>query len=392
LFLKTEQANVNSLFTNIVVDITGDLKSFMNNSSQYLFKAIDTLFNDMATQTVPLGLGVNRMSILVDAAIKDSENPYEVARLVNSLYWKSASEKEFEIVMKKVLAETVSKVFKILIEKKKTDEVSNMLIELVVVQFLARGKTSIFTSETYCSYFDKFTEESEISFGTETDFSDEAKAKLFNAIDFLFSLPACKKNKISSDKLKAIIEHVDQIISIDNEQRDILDHYPQFMKIKDLEVASNYELIQALHQLYIHFRIDKNYPVSNEAALERMLDDYLNEVIAPETTVNNEFKKHMQQYSVMLKIMIAMPRQFPEDHVIDFSNLGTNAYTSFAVQFDKCNFVQMKKFVASLFPKAITAELKFNEADPAAILSFDNITLDKIRANVKVDEKENLYA
>jgi hypothetical protein len=392
-FLKKVQTDANKSFTKIVFDITADLKSFMNNSSAYLLKAIETLLNDIANETAPLDLAADRMSILVDAAIKNSKNPYEVARFVNSLYWKSISNKEIEIAMKKILAETVSKVFKVLIEKKEADEVSKLLIDLVVVQFLAHGKDNIFISDTYCSYFSKLNESSEISFGTATDTAAEAKVKLLNAIDFLFSLSGCKEISISSDKLKTIVEHLDQIISFDNEQRDNLHHYPQFMKIQDIDVASNYELLHTLQQLYTHFRIENQSLPSEEAVLEGMLDNYLNQVIAPETkTINNDFKKSMQEYSVMLKIMIAMPGKFPEDHVIDFSNLGTNAFTSFTTQFDKCNFVQLKKFVASLFPKAITAEMKFNESDPAAIPSFDNITLAKISSNVKVDENENLDA
>lgn len=388
--VKELNSKLKKILSDAIASINYDLSNYLEKSFQLLSVSINNLYNEMSSKKVNLQFGADRMNALIDAIISGcNESPYEVARLINSLYWKNTSDKEVESVMRKILSRTVSKVFDILIQDQTTEEVSKSIKEMIVFQYLAHGQEKLFFSQTYCSYFNYYAENGEIKFGDETDSEREAKIKILGTTDYLYSLAACTDNKISAKDLKVIVKNIDKIYLLEEKHRAIIDLYPQFMKIKGFDVNKDFELINSLHQLYINFRIDVGFKPSAEGVLEGLLDGYLDKVIAAGSQIGSEkFRQHMQEYSFMLKIMIAMPGQFPEDHVISLKELGTDEFEKFAIQFNQCHFLQLKKFVASLYPHFVNSEFKSNGSNYAPITDFEDITLEKIREKVKVDEIE----
>ena len=393
-YISGQAKTMNQAFMAVVIDINMNLKNYFDNASQFVSRAIADLHKQMATQTVPLESATDRMNALIDAAIEiEPENSFEIARLVNSLYWKSTSSKQLELVMDKILARAVEKVFKILIDKKPIDEVSQMFRDLVVNQYLAHGKDALSYSQTYCSYFSTFAERSGIAFRAETDSERETSIKILGVTDYLFSFATCRENTINEDDLRAIIKNISDVFLLDEKHRALIDQYPLFMKIRDIDVSHEFELIHTLHKLYINFRADNHFKFTTEGVLEAALDKYLDKVIEADSVIGtHEFRTEMRDFAVMLKIMILITNQLPEDHTVLFKNLGVDAYEKFAAQFNYCNFSELQKFVASLFPQLIGTDMKINASDFAFTAAFDDITLKKSNERVAFDEKENQMA
>lgn len=394
------KSNFESLYKNLSNDywhqlyfLNAEFKNYMSKPENYLITSIKNLLNSLLKTETNLEQTKERFNTLVLAYIKQLKlDPLQLILTVNEHTWENKDEPTNFVERKRLQASVYQTFFKNLLENKETEKAQTSFTNLFVKQFLGHGKTSIAISQNYCSYFKLNYEKKGLKFASQENTVRENNLLTLEVADLLFSFYSCNSNELNLTDLEATIEHLEDLVFLEERQRLTLNIFPQFLKIKEIDVASNFEIFDAFYNLYLGLRVDVGFTPTVEGQLEVEMDNYLDLLTPKESTLATEsFRNYISKFYVMMKIMIAMPGNYPSVHIIQFKSDNIEVYDLFASQIRTINYEQMRKFVATLFSDIFTEDLEFQNEDSKLLFINREITLEDVQKSIKIDIASNSF-